>query len=279
MDAKKILIGLTLTVIFVFAFGTMATASDLALYAGGWQRPVYVDQAELDADVQEIIDGAGQWFNDVQVFDDDKLAEFGKWADANTDDGELDIIWLNGWTPSVLYQQLNVEPDGSRAEEWLDNGNMFINVGDWFAFATWENGVKELNLEDGAANVLDLPRGIIGGGGGQMTVTAAGEKFIPILGDKAGSDRSVNLTAIEDPWKAAEIFAELGTKVDPVVLHNKDTDGYLAIINQGWAANAEDRGVACAEFINNWVGEEKEMLSVEPAGKLSTTWGGEKIRY
>ena len=285
MDAKKTLIGLTLTVIFVFALGAIAMATDLALYAGGWQQPVYVDQAELDATVEKIINNTGQWFNDVQTFDDDHLVEFGEWADANTGDGELDIIWFNGWVPSPLYKQVNLEPDGSRAEEWLDNGNMFINVGDWFAFATWENGFKEANAGTGAANILDLPEDFIVGGGGQLKVTPTGKKFMPSLGDTAGSDRYVNLNAIDDPWEVAAIFASVGgsddpaaeTKVDPVVIHNKDTDGYLAIINQGWAGNAEDRGAACADFINNWVGEEMEMLSVEPAGKLSTTWG--KIKH
>ena len=57
-------------------------------------------------------------------------------------DGELDIIWLNGSTPSVLYPLENKKPDGSRAEKWLDDGNMIINVADWFAWGNFEKGFK-----------------------------------------------------------------------------------------------------------------------------------------
>ena len=279
MDAKKTLIGLTLTVIFIFALGAIAMASDIAFYVGRIQLAVYT-QGLMDSDVEKIINDTGALFNDIKQFDDDKLDEFGEWVDANTGDDELDIIWLNGNTPSVLYPLENTAPDGSRAEEWLDDGNMIINVAEWFTYCTHETGVRINNSEAGAANILDLPQNIIVGADGiQMTVTDTGKKFMPSLGDQVGTNRPVNIDAIAEPWEAAAIFAEAGDLADPIVLHNKDTDGYLAIVNQGWAANAFDRGAACAEFIKNWVAAEKELLAVEPAGKLSTTWGRENTRY
>ena len=65
--------------------------------------------------------------------------------------------------PSCLYQFPNVNADGSRAEKWLDGGNMIINVGDWFAYCSYEvGGVRQAdNGGTGAANILDLAAGVI----------------------------------------------------------------------------------------------------------------------
>ena len=263
-------------VIIVFAFGTIAIASDMAFYVGGFQPGSY-DQRTMTNDVEKIIKNTGALFNDIQKFDDKDLDEFGRWADANTGDGHLDIIWLNGQIPSTLYPTSNKKPDGSRAEKWLDDGNMFINVADWFAWATHENGEKERNMDAGAANILDLAENIIVGRDATlMKATAAGKKFMPSLGDKYLSNRPVNLNALVAPWEAAEIFAERGNFVDPVVLHNTKTNGYLAIISQSKIEDMGDRGAVCSEFINIWVTEEMHLLAVEPAGKLSTTWGSIK---
>ena len=113
------------------------------------------------------------------------------------------------------------------------------------------------------------------------------KKFIPSLGNQVASDRPVNLGALVAPWEAAAIFASesgeddqgAGGLVDPIVLHNTETDGYLAVITQSQMANSVDRGKACVEFINNWVAAERELLAVDPASKLTTTWGREKTRY
>ena len=153
---------LSSAIIIVFAFASMAIAADIAFYVGGFQAGTYDDKSMAD-DVEKIIKNTGNLFDDIQKFDDKDLHQFGKWADANTGDGHLDIIWLNGQIPSTLYPTFNKKPDGSRAEEWLDDGNMFINVADWFAWATHENGEKERNMDAGAANILDLAENIIVG--------------------------------------------------------------------------------------------------------------------
>jgi hypothetical protein len=169
--------------------------------------------------------------------------------------------------PSVLYQFPNVNPDGSPAEEWLDNGNMFINVGDWFGYMSYEGGSRSAdNAADGAANILDLSSGIIAfGDGTQLTVTPTGKEYLPSLNDPAKTDRPVVLAEVQAPWEVAAIFASTGgtddaaaeAQADPVVIHNTETGGYVAFINQsagsgppGWI---DDRGLTCAEFIGNWV--------------------------
>ena len=280
MDTRKPFAGLIPAVIFVFVFGSMAMASDIAFYVGVVPGGAY-PEATMNKDVKKIIQDAGALFKDVQKFADDNLNGLGQWADANMGDGELDIIWINGSTPSTLYPLENKKPDGSRAEKWLDDGNMIINVADWFAWGNFEKGFKVRNKEVAAANILDLPANIIVGADDTvMKVTNTGKKFIPSLGNQVGSNRPVNIEAIEEPWEAAAIFASVkgvddqgaGGLADPIVLHNKDTDGYIAIVNQAWGNNFIDRGAACTELIKNWLAV-KGLLAVQPMAKLSTIWG------
>ena len=215
MDARKLFAGLIPTVIFVFAFGPMAMASDIAFYVGAVPGAAY-DEATMKDDVERIIQDTGALFKDVQKFADDNLDGLGEWVDANMGDGELDIVWLNGSTPSTLYPLENKKPDGSRAEEWLDDGNMIINLADWFAWGNFEQGFKVRNREVAAANILDLPENIIvGADDTAMTVTPTGKKFMPSLGNQVGSNRPVNIDAIEEPWEVAAIFASVEGVDDP----------------------------------------------------------------
>jgi hypothetical protein len=252
------------TIVFVFvvafAFCTMAMASDIAFYVGQWNTDGWYGPEQFE-DVETIIAETGHLFEDIQQFDDDQLDEFGAWVDENTDDGEMDIIWLNGCMPSVLYPNPNRKPDGSRAEEWLDGGDMIINLGDLFAAVTFEGGYRRAdNGPSGAANILDLSSGIFAfGGGTQMTVTPTGKEYLPSLNDPVVTRRPVVLVAVQDPWEVAAVFAssdgtDNGGQAEPVVIHNTETGGYLAIINQAARGHwIDDRGLTCAEFINNWV--------------------------
>ncbi|NIP24844.1 MAG: hypothetical protein GWN67_07895, partial [Phycisphaerae bacterium] len=247
---------LLLIFLVAFAFCTTAMASDIAFYVGQWNTDGWYDASQF-TDVATIIAQAGHLFGDIQQFDDTQVAAFGTWIDDNTNDGELDIIWLNGCMPSVLYPYVNLEPDGSRAELWLDGGNMIINVGDWFAYVSYECGGRcAANTGTGAANILDLAAGIIqGSSGGVQTPTAAGTTYLPSL-NAVDSVRPIVLSQVTGDWEVAEIFAQNagGTHADPVVIHNTVTDGYLAIVNQStnWIA---DRGLTCAEFLVNWADE------------------------
>ena len=203
MDTRKPFAGLIPAVIFVFAFGSMAMASDIAFYVGAVPGGAY-PEATMNKDVKKIIRDTGALFKDVQKFADDNLNGLGQWADANMGDGELDIIWLNGSTPSVLYPLLNEKPDGSRAEKWLDDGNMIINVADYFSWGNFETGEKVRNKDVAAANILDLPEDIIvGADDSVMKVTNTGKKFMPSLGAEVGTNRPVNIEAIAEPWEAA----------------------------------------------------------------------------
>jgi hypothetical protein len=241
--------------IIACAFSTTAMASDLALYVGppndGWYTA-----ANVAKDAETIIAKTGHLFKDVQKFDDKQFTDFIKWIEANTDDGEMDIIWLNGTIPSCLYQFPNVNPNGSRAELWLDGGNMIINVGDWFAYCSYEGGARQAdNGGSGAANILDLAAGIIvSADNTSLQVTAAGQQYLPSITNPIDSDRPVGLGAVVAPWEVAAVFGQnaAGTQADPAVIHNTVTGAYVAFINQANPGFA-DRGLVCSEFILNWV--------------------------
>ena len=297
MYTKKALTCLTMTVVLVFAFGTMAIASDIAYYVGEFQGGTYDDET-MAFDVETMMQETAGRFNDVQSFDDTDIDGLGAWAEANIGDGDLDIIWLNGQIPSSLYPTFNEQEDGSVAERWLDDGNMFINVADWFAWATHENGEKERNTHVAAGFILDQDHTIIlGAADTVMSRTAAGREYMPSLDDNLLSNRPVYLEAFTPPWEVTEIFGvsasegvadvgdvqdmvlPAGVLADPVVACNTETNGCLAIISQSKIANAGDRGAMCSEFINNWVFAGGLSTSVDPADKLSATWGEIKARY
>ncbi|MHC4587006.1 MAG: hypothetical protein ACYS3N_20940, partial [Planctomycetota bacterium] len=248
--------------VFVFLVAIVlcstAMASDIAFYVGAWNTDGWYS-AQQFTDVATIIAQTGALFNDIQQFDDTQAAAATAWIAANTNDGEMDIIWLNGCTPSVLYPYVNLQPDGSPAELWLDGGNMIINVGDWFAYVSYECGGRcAANGGAGAANILDLNAEIIQGNAeGAMVPTAAGTTYLPSL-NQVTSDRPMDLQYVVAPWEISEIFAQnaAGTFADPIVIHNTATDGYLAIINQASTGNwISDRGLTCAEFIGNWAAD------------------------
>ncbi len=243
------------------ALTSMAAASDIAFYTGEPNPGWYINTA-MAADVTKIISQTGSLFGDVQKFDDAHLTDFGAWVDARTNDGKMDIIWLPGTIPSVLYPYPNLQPDGSRAEKWLDGGNMIINVGDWFAYCSYEiNATRQAdNGGAGAANILDLNAGVIvSADNTALQVTPAGKKYLPSVTNPIDSDRPIALSAVVAPWEVVAIFGSTGgtealteSRGDPIVIHNKVTGAYVAFINQA-NPGFPDRGQVCAEFIRNWV--------------------------
>ncbi len=271
---------------FLMAVGT-AAAADTAFYVGAWNVDGWYDESQYD-DVDFIIENAGDRFREIEQFDDGQYTDFESWASTHMDDAEVDVIWLNGCMPSVLYPYPNLEPDGSLAETWLDNGNMLINVGDWFGYVSYECGARcAENGPSGAANILNLSSAIIvSADGTQLERTDAGAEHMPSLDDDVATDRPISLSAIAEPWELAEAFATDtgdadGARADPVVIHNVDTGGYVAFINQkaGGSGAWIDRGAAVSEFLNNWVAQNVEgFMEVRAYGKAAMLWGDVKTR-
>ncbi len=266
------------SIFLLFVFPIYSYCVDMALYIGMPNTGWYLQDKMLD-DAKKITDGV-KGIKEVKSFDDKALNDLKAWAEKNLKDSELDIIWLNGCMPSVLYPNPNKQPDGSLAELWLQNGNMFINVADWFAYCTYETGARGAdNAAAGAENILNLPGIIRFGDGTKLQVTAAGKKYLPSIGNTMTTDRPIVGSAVKKPWEVAEVFAgELGADMDPCVLYNTETKGYMVFINQSVVANSVDRAKATTEFINNWCAEKLSslFLSVDSHNKIAYYWGAIK---
>ncbi|HID57428.1 TPA: hypothetical protein EYP37_12910 [Candidatus Poribacteria bacterium] len=278
MKVKLIsLVGLVTLTLFLIP---SVFAVDMALYTGH-TNPGWYAEAVMLQDAEKIMSELKGVVKEIVSFNDDKLDDLKAWAEANLKDGELDIIWLPGVIPSVLYPNPNKQPDGSLAEEWLDNGNMFINCGDYFAYCTYETGARGAdNGEGGIQNIIDCPGMTMWGDNTPMKVTGTGKKYIPSLEDFL-SDRPfhVNELNVNKDWEVVAIFASQGgsddpakeTRADPIVIHNKVTDGYLCILVQN-AEPMRSHADNTIDFVKNWANE-VIGFSVEPQDKLATTWG------
>jgi hypothetical protein len=109
---------------------TTVKAADIMFYTGH-TNPGWIAEAQMRKDADKIIAEVKGLFKNVADFDDKKLKEIGQWCKDNTGDKELDVIVMFGCTPSTLYPNPNAKPDGSPLEEFLDDGNLIINVADY----------------------------------------------------------------------------------------------------------------------------------------------------
>gem|GEM_PF-5476737 len=131
----------------------------------------------------------------------------------------------------------------------------YSDLDKWYgeAFPTYEGGTRGAdNGGTGAQNILDLSGPIAGEAHGLMVVTPAGPQYLPSL-NAVAAERPMILSAVQAPWEVVEIFGQNaeGTHSDPTVIHNTETDGYFAAINQA-TSWIDDRGQVCAEFIVDW---------------------------
>ncbi len=266
-----------------------AHAPDLALFAGSFSAAWY-NEPRLAKDLGTITANTRHRYRTVRVFDDGTLDEFQAWVESNAADGELDVIWLTGSMPSLLWPE---EKPVSRARRWLNAGNMFINVGQRFAFQSHEcGGPCPENGDEAATDILGLgvnpflfaiqaPAAV------EVNVffskTETGERFMPRLCDRPVTSFPVAVAEIvRDPeWEVATVFGsddgtDTGKLADPVVLHNTKSHGYLAIISQtGWGMWC-DRGDASSDLLDLWGPQHAVGDAVSAKRKLVISWAALK---
>ena len=233
--------------------------------------------------VKALFDSIQDFGDGDEVGDDSPLAE---WCKAHTGNGRQDVILLAcGTAPSSLYPFPNAKPDGSNVENFIEAGNIVINVADWIFYMSYEGGVRSAeNGAGGAANVFDIPGlDFNERGTGNQTPTALGEKYIPSL----KPFRSIRPWHVEQlansNWDVVIFAQEDANNADPVVAvskeSGKDGNGMIAAMWQAAIPNwsgTDPRGIGVAEFIENWLSE-NATLDVHADGKLSTTWGHLKV--
>ncbi len=226
----------------------------------------------------------------LEVFEPKDIKGLADWVKAHTEGGGNTLI-ITGITPSTIYPIGNAKPDGSILEEFLDAGNTVFNTGE-YTFYTSE-GPAETNKQEGLPNIIDVPGAFVWQGRGpgawqanpvEMTPTQEGKDLIPSL-KKYNTSYPFHVEDYEkSPWEVEIALAENkddDLRVEPAVIFNEETGGRLGIFVQVYVGDVPHPGVSWSdimgEFIVNYY--VPEVLSVESAGKLATTWGKLKAPY
>ena len=264
--------------------------SELAIYSGptnaGW-----ISDDTCQANTKTIMDDPRmkKLFGAIDNFGDGTEKGYdsvlAKWVKGHTGNGRQDVlITASGTCPSALYQFPNKDPDGAPVEEFVEAGNVLINVADWIFYMSYEGGKRSAdNGPAGAANVFDIPGLSFGNRAGADEIpTALGQRYIPSL-KPFNSSRPWHLEQFKGkPW-TLHLFAvdkDDPNTADPVVAvsheKGKDGNGMIAAMWQtdkpAWPVKPDPRGIGVVEFISNWLSAHGDMVAVEPQGKLSTAW-------
>ena len=274
---------------FVFAL-TSVHAADLAIYSGP-TNPGWISQEAAIANAEAIMgdDQMKAIFESIENYGDgDEVgydSALGKWMQAHTGNGQQDVfIAASGTAPSAIYQFPNADPDGSNIEDFIEDGNVFINVADWILYMSYEGGTRsENNGAAGAANVFDIPGLSFGNRGGPAVPTEAGEKYLPSLVEFQ-SDRPWHLEQFDGTdWEvtAFAVSNDDPNSADPAVAVNKTYGGIIAAMWQkaqpNWDGD-DPRAAGVIEFIANWLMENGNIATpVEAQDKATTTWGKIKL--
>ena len=288
---------LFLVVLALFACAGMLSVSiagDFAVYSGP-TNPGWISDGAVEAIANTVTKHAGvkAMFDNIDNYGDgDEVGNkspLGKWLVSHTNNGQTDVVFTAcGTCPSSFYPFPNKEPDGSNIENFIEAGNVHINVADWIYYMSYEGGVRSAdNGGAGAANVFDIPGLSFGNRGSDFQPTAEGKKYIPSL-KNFGSTRPWHMEQFKGtPWKLVAFAVDKGDKnsADPVVAisteDGKDGTGMIAAMWQKdapvWAGKPDPRGIGVAEFMVNWL-QENATFAVNPKEKMSTTWGYVKAR-
>ncbi len=271
----------------------IASASDLAIYSGP-TNPTWLSQRAVLANTKVITNDERikNIFKNIENFErGDEVgydSPLGKWFKSHTGNGQQDVfVSASGTAPSALYRFPNIDTDGSNIEEFIEDGNVYINVADYILFVSWESGQwNPWNQEAGAANVFDIPWVHFWPPGGHgapsipMVPTEEGKKYMPISLKEFGSDRPWHLDHFFGTDWETVAFAKGENNAlfaDPAVAINKEYGGIIASMwhkeQSNWIG-MDPRGIGVVEFIANWLTEHGRITTaVNPEENPTTTWG------
>lgn len=268
-----------------FAGAAIGADFDFAIHTDShpWAQ---FNKADAEAEIAKFIQALNGKVN-LEVFDAGQINQLADWVKTHTEGGGNTLI-LTGITPSTIYPPGNSAPEGSVLEKFLDAGNSIFNTGE-YTFYTSE-GPQETNEEQALPNIIDVPNAFVWHGRGpgawragvvEVTPTADGRKYTPSL-KKYGTSYPFHVEDYKGTdWEVEIALAENtdeDLRVEPAVIFNKKTGGRLGIFVQAYVGDIPHPGVSWAdimsEFIINFYAP--EILAVEAADKLATTWGAIK---
>ena len=260
---RNIFLSLTLIALMALPLTSVFAAGEVAIYTGITQwigKAAADEQAEICVDMLNDAGISNTWYDSDG--DTDALAD---WMESVTGNGVLDICVLYGDFPPSIYPEGNSQTDGSIAETFIEttDGDTFINHADYMFW-----GLSGRNEEGGLKNMMDIDDIVMWDDDTAMTVTSEGNAISPTLPDFA-SDRPFHTDQLAGDWEIEVSLAQNddGTRADPIIVRDGNLGRLIPVIQT--ANGNEPKGAVAAEIIDYLM----SSVSVEPAGKLSTTWG------
>ena len=263
---RNIFLSLTLIALMALPLTPVFAAGEVAIYTGITQwigKAAADEQAEICVGMLEDADITVTWYDS-----DGQAGDLADWMESVTGDDGLDICVLYGDFPPEIYPEGNSQTDGSIAETFIEttDGDVFINHADYMFW-----GLQGRNREGGLQNMMDIDGIVMWDDDTPMKVTAEGSAISPTLTDYA-SDRPFHTDQLDGDWEIEVSLAQNddGTRADPIIVRDGNLGRLIPAIQT--ANGDEPKGAIAAEIITYLM----SMTPVEPAGKLSTTWGGLK---
>ena len=260
---RNIFLSLTLIALMVLPLVPVLAAGEVAIYTGvtQWIGKAQADeQAEICVGLLNDAGIANTWY-DTEA----QAADLAGWMEDVTGDDGLDICVLYGDFPPDIYPQGNTQTDGSIAETFIEttDGDVFINHADYMFW-----GLAGRNREGGLQNMMDIDGIVMWDDNTDMKVTTEGSMISPSLTDYQ-SDRPFHTDQLDGDWEIEVSLAQNddGTRADPIIVRDGNLGRLIPTIQTN--GGDEPKGAIAAEIII-WL---MSTTPVEPAGKLSTTWG------
>lgn len=263
---RHIFLSLTLMMLLAFPLASVFAAGEVAIYTGATQwisKEAADEQAQICVDMLNDAGISNTWFDSDG--DIDAVADWMK--DVTGDDG-LDVCVLYGDLPPTIYPDGNAQPDGTIAETFIEttDGDAFINHADYMFW-----GLAGRNETGGLQNMMDIEGITMWDDDTPMVVTDEGKSIAPSLEDLA-SDRPFHVDELAGNWEVEVSLAQNddGTRADPIIVRDGNLGRLIPVIQTN--GGDEPKGAVAAEIII-WL---MSTTPVEPAGKVSTTWGALK---
>jgi hypothetical protein len=261
---RNIVLSLTLIALMALPLTPVFAAGEVAIYTGVTQwisKAAADEQAEICVGLLNDAGIANTWY--AAEGDAGALAD---WMESVTGDGGLDICVLYGDFPPSIYPEGNAQTDGSIAETFIEttDGDVFINHADYMFW-----GLAGRNREGGLQNMMDIPGIVMWDDNTDMKVTTEGGAISPSLTDYQ-TDRPFHTDQLDGDWEIEVSLAQSddGTRADPIIVRDGNLGRLIPTIQTN--GGDEPKGAIAAEIIMWLIGN---TTPVEPAGKLSTTWG------
>lgn len=260
---RNVFIVLTAMALMALPLAPLFAAGEVAIYTGTVQwigKEPADEQAQICVDMLNDAGITNTWFDSDG--DMDALAD---WMDSVTGDQGLDVCVLYGDLPPPVYPEGNSQTDGSIGETFIEttDGDTFINHADYMFW-----GLGGRNEVGGLQNMMDIEGITMWDDDTAMTVTDDGKAISPSLTDFA-SDRPFHVDELDGDWEVEVSLAQSddGTRADPIIVRDGNLGRLIPVIQTN--GGDEPKGAVAAEIII-WL---MSTTPVEPAGKLSTTWG------